>query len=95
MGIERGLEHAPQGDGKELVLNSEESIRTYLRAHPEELRSVKEILLDGRIAIVSKEWEAAKTANNTSEIERLGKQLSKLGEERREARTRRDQGERY
>ena len=79
-----------------IVLDTAGEIQSYLRKHPEELRSVDEILMDGRIAVVTKQWEEAKSAKNTPEIERLGTQLNKLGEERRAARTLREQrGARY
>jgi hypothetical protein len=47
--------------------------------------------MDGRIAVITEQWNQARVASNVLEVERLGRQLNQLGEERRAARTLREQ----
>lgn len=92
MSIESGTRIEQEDLGEDpIVLDMVGKIQEHLRKNSEERRSVDEILMDGRIAVITEQWKQARSAGNASEIERLGRQLNQLGEERRAARTLREQ----
>ena len=78
------------GEGGEFTLDTDSRVAEYLRQHPEDRRSADEIMVAGRKAVVQKELEAAMQANDPQAIARLREQWRALGQDEREAYTRRD-----